>query len=119
MGDGVGGGESSPVVSLSERAAGKVLGFLEDEEVGSVALRAAVQAGGCAGFRCALFFDDRELPGDEVSVQHGVMVRVDGNSVPYLSGSTVGWSGGLSASGFMVENPNVSGGCACGESSTF
>jgi iron-sulfur cluster assembly protein len=53
-----------------------VSSFLSDHaDSGRVALRVSVQAGGCAGFRYALFFDDRQLDGDTLSVQHGVALR--------------------------------------------
>ncbi len=79
----------------------------------------AVQAGGCAGFRYALFFDDRELEGDEEHEQHGIRIRVDKMSAPYLGGTVIDWKESLEASGFSIENPNTSGSCACGESATF
>lgn len=108
------------VVTLTESAAEKVRGFLADaEESGDVALRLAVQAGGCAGFRYALFFDDRQLDGDHVEEQHGITVRIDGMSTPYLQGAVIDWKESLEASGFAIENPNASGSCACGDSATF
>jgi iron-sulfur cluster assembly accessory protein len=107
-------------VTLTETAADKVRGFLADQQdVESIALRVAVQAGGCAGFRYALFFDDRDLEGDVVDAQHGVTLRIDKMSSAYLSGAVIDWKESLEASGFSIENPNSSGSCACGESATF
>ncbi len=107
-------------VVLTETAAEKVRGFLQDQpDVDDVALRVAVQAGGCAGFRYALFFDDRELDGDLEEVHHGIRVRLDKMSSPYLSGAVIDWKESLEASGFSIENPNSSGSCACGDSATF
>ena len=107
-------------ITLTETAADKVRGFLADQqEVEGIALRVSVQAGGCAGFRYALFFDDRDLEGDVVESQHGVTIRVDRMSSAYLSGAVIDWKESLEASGFSIENPNSSGSCACGESATF
>lgn len=115
-----GRGEALEGVKLTERAAFKVQELLSAAADGNgVALRVAVQAGGCAGFRYALFFDDRHMEGDVESTQHDVKVRVDGRSAAYLSGATVDWKESLQSSGFSIDNPNASGGCACGESSTF
>jgi iron-sulfur cluster assembly accessory protein len=112
--------ESTTTLTLTEAAAEKVQSFLaEADEAGEVALRVAVQAGGCAGFRYALFFDDRDLDGDLVEEQHGVTIRVDAMSQPYLGGAVIDWKESLEASGFSIENPNASGSCACGESATF
>jgi iron-sulfur cluster assembly accessory protein len=108
------------IVTLTETAAEKVRSFLEDaDEQSDVALRVAVQAGGCAGFRYALFFDDRTLDGDLVEEQHGITIRIDGMSSPYMQGAVIDWKESLEASGFSIENPNASGSCACGDSATF
>jgi iron-sulfur cluster assembly protein len=107
-------------ITLTETAAEKVRSFLTDQpDVEDIALRVAVQAGGCAGFRYALFFDDRQLEGDVEEVQHGIRVRMDKMSTPYLSGAVIDWKESLEASGFSIENPNASGSCACGDSATF
>jgi iron-sulfur cluster assembly protein len=110
--------ESSVV--LTETAADKVRSFLADQpDVDDIALRVAVQAGGCAGFRYALFFDDRQLDGDVEETQHGIRIRMDKMSTPYLAGAVIDWKESLEASGFSIENPNASGSCACGDSATF
>lgn len=107
-------------VTLTETAAEKVRSFLVDQpDVDEIALRVAVQAGGCAGFRYALFFDDRQLEGDLEQEHHGIKIRIDKMSSPYLSGTVIDWKESLEASGFSIENPNSSGSCACGDSATF
>ena len=112
--------ETSNVITLTDTAAEKVRGFLDDaEETEEVSLRVAVQAGGCAGFRYALFFDDRTLDNDVVEEQHGVTIRIDQMSAPYMQGAVIDWKESLEASGFSIENPNSSGSCACGDSATF
>jgi iron-sulfur cluster assembly protein len=113
-------GNDASVVSLTETAAEKVKSFLADQpDVDEIALRVAVQAGGCAGFRYALFFDDRQLDGDLETEHHGITVRIDRMSTPYLSGAVIDWKESLEASGFSIDNPNSSGSCACGDSATF
>ncbi len=108
------------IINLTSEAADKVRGFLADEEnADEVALRVAVQAGVCAGFRYALFFDDRKLDGDLEAEQHGVKIRIDKMSTPYLKGAVIDWKESLEASGFSIDNPNAGGTCACGDSATF
>lgn len=107
-------------ITLTAAAAEKVRGFLADQpDTDDIALRVAVQAGGCAGFRYALFFDDRQLDGDIEQTHHGIKVRIDKMSSPYLGGTVIDWKESLEASGFSIENPNASGSCACGDSATF
>ncbi|MDP9022748.1 MAG: iron-sulfur cluster assembly accessory protein [Actinomycetota bacterium] len=116
--DGPPAGLRTSVVAVTERAATKMKEFLAQEDAASqdVALRVAVQAGGCAGFQYALFFDDRRLDGDQEAVQHGVTVRVDAQSANHLRGATIDWKESLEASGFQIDNPSASSSCACGES---
>ncbi|TVP72145.1 MAG: iron-sulfur cluster assembly accessory protein [Nitriliruptor sp.] len=112
--------DTDSVIQLTETAAEKVRSFLSDQpDLDDIALRVAVQAGGCAGFRYALFFDDRQLDGDLEEIQHGITIRIDRMSTPYLGGSVIDWKESLEASGFSIENPNSSGSCACGDSATF
>ena len=103
------------MVRLTERAAEHVLALMrEDPE--ALALRVAVQGGGCSGLQYALGFDGEPQPGDEVVDQHGVKVVVDRFSLPYLSGAEVDFVDGLMGQGFTVNNPNAVASCGCGSS---
>jgi iron-sulfur cluster assembly accessory protein len=103
-------------VVLSDVAAAKVKSLLEQEGRTDLALRVAVQPGGCSGLRYQLFFDDRSLDGDVVTDFGGVNVVVDRMSNPYLLGASVDFVDTIEKQGFTIDNPNASGGCACGES---
>jgi iron-sulfur cluster assembly protein len=119
--------EKQSTISLTEGAASKVLELLERElaatpeehEGKEYSLRVAVQPGGCAGLRYALYFDDRKLDDDVVQSAHGVEVRVDKMSAPYLRGAEIDYVDGLQQSGFAINNPNAKGSCACGDSAHF
>lgn len=105
-------------ITVTESAAEKVREFLaEQDDAGeNIALRVAVQSGGCAGMQYALFFDDRVLLEDQEDEQHGIRLRMDRQSAQVLAGATIDWKESLEASGFHIENPNASSTCACGDS---
>ena len=103
-------------VQLTEMAAGKVRALLEQEGRDDLRLRIAVQPGGCSGLQYQLFFDERSLDGDVELEPHGVPVVVDRMSAPYLAGATVDFTDTIEQQGFTIDNPNASGGCACGNS---
>lgn len=103
-------------VVLTEAAAGKVQALLEQEGRDDLALRVAVQPGGCSGLRYQLFFDDRSLDGDNVKAFGAVNVVVDRMSVPYLNGAVIDFVDTIEKQGFTIENPNATGSCACGDS---
>jgi iron-sulfur cluster assembly protein len=107
--------ESQPII-LTDSAVNKVKELMAKEELENVALRVAVQPGGCSGMRYALFFDDRELPGDVVAEINEVPVRVDPMSAPHLQGTQIDWVDSLMGAGFSIDNPNAQSSCACGDS---
>lgn len=103
-------------IVLTEVASSKVKSLLEQEGRDDLALRVAVQPGGCSGLRYQLFFDDRSLDGDEKIDFGGVAVVVDRMSVPYLGGAVIDFVDTIEKQGFTIDNPNATGSCACGDS---
>ncbi|WP_441246487.1 iron-sulfur cluster insertion protein ErpA [Kitasatospora sp. McL0602] len=101
---------------LTDSAAAKVKGLLDQEGRDDLALRVAVQPGGCSGLRYQLFFDERSLDGDVVKDFDGVKVVTDRMSAPYLGGATVDFVDTIEKQGFTIDNPNATGSCACGDS---
>ena len=108
--------ETPTGVSLSDGAAEKVASLLAQEGRDDLALRIAVQPGGCSGLRYQLFFDERSLDGDVITDFDGVAVVVDRMSVPYLNGATIDFVDSIEKQGFTIDNPNATGSCACGDS---
>src|SRR5699024_2045783 len=96
-------------VTLSDEAASKAKALLDQEGRDDLALRIAVQPGGCAGLRYQLFFDDRSLDGDLDSVFGGVKLVVDRMSAPYLEGASIDYADTIEKQGFTIENPNSGG----------
>lgn len=103
-------------VELTDGAAAKVRSLLEQEGRDDLALRIAVQPGGCSGLRYQLFFDERTLDGDETREFDGVSLVVDRMSVPYLHGAKIDFVDTIEKQGFTIDNPNATGSCACGDS---
>ena len=108
--------DDSPVI-LTDSAAEKVRELMSREEKAEeIALRIAVQPGGCSGMRYALFFDERQRDDDVTATISGVPVRVDKMSAPYLRGTKIDWVDSLQGAGFSIDNPNAQNTCACGDS---
>ncbi|GAA2100666.1 iron-sulfur cluster assembly accessory protein [Microlunatus panaciterrae] len=103
-------------IVLTDEAASKVAALLEGEGRDDLALRVAVQPGGCSGLRYQLFFDERSLDGDIVKSYGSVNVVTDRMSAPYLSGATIDFVDTIEKQGFTIDNPNAGGSCACGDS---
>ena len=105
-------------VVLTDAAAVKVKTLLEQEGRDDLALRIAVQPGGCSGLRYQLFFDERSLDGDTVIpyAEGSVKVVVDRMSQPYLLGASIDFVDTIEKQGFTIDNPQAQSSCACGDS---
>ena len=108
--------EQAGGVVLTDGAAAKVKHLLDQEGRDDLALRVAVQPGGCSGLRYQLFFDERQLDGDIRKDFGGVEVVTDRMSAPYLMGATIDFVDTIEKQGFTIDNPNAGGSCACGDS---
>lgn len=104
------------MITLTENAAGKVKELLVEEGRSDIALRVAVQPGGCSGLRYAMYLDDQISDKDNTEEQHGVRLVIDKMSVPYLSQATIDFVDSLEQSGFTIDNPVAQSSCACGNS---
>ena len=108
--------DDGPVI-LTDSAAEKVRELMaREEKADEIALRIAVQPGGCSGMRYALFFDERQRDDDVTATISGVPIRVDKMSAPYLRGTKIDWVDSLQGAGFAIDNPNAQNTCACGDS---
>jgi len=103
-------------IILTDVAAAKVSSLLAQEGRDDLRLRVAVQPGGCSGLRYQLYFDEREIEGDVISVFGSVQVVTDKMSAPYLTGATIDFVDTIEKQGFTIDNPNATGSCACGDS---
>jgi len=104
------------MIQLSQAAAGKVQELLVEEGRTDIALRVAVQPGGCSGLRYAMYLDDQLSDKDVAEEQFGVRIVVDKMSAPYLTQATIDFVDSLEASGFTIDNPAAQSSCACGHS---
>jgi iron-sulfur cluster assembly accessory protein len=104
------------MIQLTESAAGKVKELVAEEGRTDIALRVAVQPGGCSGLRYALYLDDQVSEKDQAEDQFGVRIVVDKMSVPYLSDAKIDFVDSLEQTGFTIDNPVAQGSCACGHS---
>ena len=101
---------------LTDSAAAKAKALLDQEGRDDLALRIAVQPGGCSGLRYQLYFDDRDLDGDVATEYEDVKVVTDKMSAPYLGGASIDFLDTIEKQGFTIDNPNAGGSCACGDS---
>ena len=103
-------------LSMTERAAAKVMEIAEAENLQGQGLRLRVIGGGCSGFSYDLYFEDSPTDMDEEFESRGVKLYVDPLSFQYLEGTEIDYVEELHASGFKFNNPKATGTCGCGSS---
>ena len=79
-------------------------------------LRVFVTGGGCSGFEYGFTFDEDVEEDDTLIVNQGVTLIIDPLSFQYLNGAEVDFKEDLQGSRFVVNNPNASVTCGCGNS---
>lgn len=104
------------MVTVTEAAAEKIKGMLDDQGNPDYGLRMMIAGGGCSGFQYRLAFDKQAGEVDQTVEQNGVKVFIDNKSLIYLMGAELDYVEGLMGAGFKINNPNAKGTCGCGES---
>ena len=103
-------------IGFSTQAADRVRKLIVAEGNDALKLRVFVAGGGCSGFSYGFTFDD-EVGGDDAMVERsGVTLLVDSLSYQYLLGSEIDYVEDLQGAQFVVNNPNASATCGCGNS---
>ena len=102
-------------ITLSERAAEHVQGFLQKRGKG-VGLRLGVKTSGCSGMAYKLEFVDEAGEEDLSFESHGVTLFTDAKSLAYIDGTELDFVKEGLNEGFKFNNPNVKNECGCGES---
>jgi iron-sulfur cluster insertion protein len=105
-----------PNIQFSDRAARKVRDLISGEGNEALKLRVFITGGGCSGFSYGFTFDEGVADDDALVENAGVTMVVDALSYQYLEGAEVDYYEGLQGARFVVQNPNASATCGCGNS---
>jgi iron-sulfur cluster assembly accessory protein len=105
-----------PDIHFSDRAALKVRDLIEGEGNDALKLRVFITGGGCSGFSYGFTFDEDVAEDDSLVENDGVTMVVDSMSYQYLAGAEVDYREDLQGAQFVVQNPNASSTCGCGNS---
>jgi iron-sulfur cluster insertion protein len=102
-------------LTLTKAAATRIK-IINDQNTKAERLRIAVQGGGCSGFQYTFLMDDQVLSDDLVFEKDGAEIVIDEVSLSLLDGSVLDYQDDLTASMFVMTNPNAKTGCGCGNS---
>lgn len=104
------------MINLTPAASKAISRFIKGAENPVAGLRIFVSGGGCAGLQYGLRLEQDKADDDYEFDLGGATLLVDPMSRPMLEGLTVDFVDSLTQTGFKFNNPNATGGCACGQS---
>lgn len=111
--------DGEPTIIATDRAVAQLQKVAERENNSSLALRVAVEPGGCHGYQYKMEITE-EIEDDDFQfeVHPGVSILVDSVSLALVRGSTIDYVTELIGSQFAIKNnPQAKGaGCGCGVS---
>lgn len=108
--------QTTKLVTITPKAAEKVIAFMSEEADKPEFLRVYVQGGGCSGLSYGMGFEKKAEEDDLVIEENGVKMLVDSYSADYLKGANIDYIESLMGAGFKINNPNVTKSCSCGHS---
>ena len=117
-----GGGDGADAVTLTPACAARLRDVARAEGVDAVALRLAVEGGGCSGFKYTFTLETGKEKGrgDDLvftSADGGATLVVDEISYGFVKGSTIDYVEEMIKSSFeVVKNPQADASCGCGAS---
>jgi iron-sulfur cluster assembly accessory protein len=106
---------SEPSITLSARAAHRIVELLSDDPAASL-FRVSVEGGGCSGFQYRFDLVNDRAPDDLLIERDGARVVVDPVSLEFVQGSEIDFVDELIGAQFKIKNPNVTASCGCGTS---
>lgn len=103
-------------LTLTDRAAQRILDLVAQEAQPGAMLRVAVEGGGCSGFKYLFTLDSALNPDDKTIEKSGAKVVIDDTSLGMLAGSEIDFVEELVGSTFAIRNPQATSSCGCGTS---
>src|SRR3954465_3808083 len=105
-------------LTLTPAAEARIAELMAKAPEGAVGVKLSTPRRGCSGLAYSVDYVAEAKPFDERIETPGGTFFVDGGSILYLIGSTMGWQEDDFTAGFVFANPNAKGSCGCGESFT-
>ena len=104
-------------LNLTPAAIAKISALIASEaSEDKLRLRIEVKPGGCQGMNYELFFDET-LDSEDLTFPFGDFETVvDSGSMGMLNGATIDYEDSITKQGLVIENPNATSTCACGDS---
>ena len=107
------------LLSLTPNAIKHLKSILEDSSESNKAVKLGVKNGGCAGMAYTMDYIDEVRDTDEYINIEGIKLVIDPKAILFLLGTEMDYQKSTLNSGFIINNPNQTDACGCGESVTL
>jgi iron-sulfur cluster insertion protein len=101
---------------VSQSAARRISELIKNEPDSKVAIRVAVDSGGCSGFMYDYNLIDKVNDDDFILEKYGIKIAIDPLSQPFLDKCKLEFVEELGSAYFQISNPNAIAKCGCGNS---
>jgi len=104
------------IITLTPKAITKVEDILSKEKSDTAMLRVVAMPSPGGSIQYMFAIEDNPAENDKIFEFENVKVLIDENSIDMIQGSEIDYIDSIMRSGFVISNPNIKGGCACGGS---
>lgn len=104
------------IITLTPKAITKVEDILAKEKSKTAMLRVVAMPSPGGSIQYMFAIEENPAQNDKVFEFENVKVLIDENSIDMIQGSEIDYIDSIMRSGFVISNPNLAGGCACGGS---
>ncbi len=104
------------IITLTPKAITKVQDILSKEQSNTAMLRVLAMPSPGGSIQYMFAVEETSAENDKIFEFEKIKVLVDENSIDVLQGSEIDYIDSIMRSGFVISNPNNTGGCACGGS---
>ena len=102
------------IITLTPKAITKVEDILSKEKSKTAMLRVVAMPSPGGSIQYMFAIEDNPAENDKIFEFENVKVLIDENSIDMIQGSEIDYIDSIMRSGFVISNPNLAGGCACG-----
>ena len=103
-------------LKITESATKRIAQLIAKNDNNIVALRVAVDGGGCSGFMYQYTLVESVNDDDFILSSGDIQVAIDPLSQTFLEGCTIEFVEELGSNYFQIKNPNATAKCGCGSS---
>lgn len=108
-------------VTVTQMAVDEIRRQAAKREPTPQAIRVGLRGGGCSGYTYSFEWDDNQPRAKDtvLAEDEAVRIYIDHRSMKLLKGTILDYQRTMMNQGFKFHNPNSTGSCGCGESTSF